>query len=79
MNLQYIADSAGKTTGIFIPIKDWNLLKNKYKELEEEETNLGDIPSWHKEIIKQRLDSYKKNPEQAIDFDRACDDIEKEL
>lgn len=37
MNLQYISDSRGKTTGVFIPIQEWEGLKSKYKGLEEEE------------------------------------------
>lgn len=37
MNLQYISDNKGKTTGVFIPIQEWEDLKSKYKELEEEE------------------------------------------
>lgn len=30
MNLQYVSDEKGNTTGVFIPIKEWNLLKKKY-------------------------------------------------
>lgn len=37
MNLQYISDNKGKTTGVFIPIQEWEDLKSKYKELEDEE------------------------------------------
>jgi len=37
MNLQYISDSRGKTTGVFIPIQEWEVLKFKFKGLEEEE------------------------------------------
>ena len=37
MNLQYISDSKGKTAGVFIPIKEWEGLKAKFKGLEEEE------------------------------------------
>ncbi|MBW8051661.1 MAG: hypothetical protein FVQ77_15255 [Cytophagales bacterium] len=37
MNLQYISDSNGKTTGIFIPIKDWEVLKKRLKGLKQEE------------------------------------------
>jgi hypothetical protein len=37
------------------------------------------IPEWHKNIVRQRLEDYKKNKEQAIDFDIAMDDIEKDL
>lgn len=37
MNLQYISDNKGKTTGVFIPIQEWEGLKEKFKGLEEEE------------------------------------------
>lgn len=76
MNLQYISDSSGQITGVFIPIKEWNELKNKYKSIEQEEV---DVPEWHKDIVRKRLDDYNKNPNQAMDFDSAMDDIEKEL
>jgi len=76
MNLQYISDSKGQTTGVFIPINEWNDLKSKFKEIEQEDM---DIPEWHKDLVRQRLDDYKKNPGSALDFDAAMDDIEKEL
>ena len=37
MNLQYISDNRGKTTGVFIPIQEWKGLKSKFKGLEEAE------------------------------------------
>lgn len=37
MNLQYISDNRGKTTGVFIPIQEWEGLKSKFKGLEEVE------------------------------------------
>jgi hypothetical protein len=37
MNLQYISDNRGKTTGVFIPIQEWEGLKEKFKGLEEVE------------------------------------------
>lgn len=43
MSLQYISDSTGKTTGVFIPITEWNELKTKYKGIEQEEIT---IPDW---------------------------------
>ncbi len=76
MNLQYISDSKGQTTGVFIPINEWNDLKSKYKGIEREDI---DIPEWHKDLVRQRLNDYKKNPDAAMDFDAAMDDIEKEL
>lgn len=36
MNLQYISDNRGKTTGVFIPIQEWELPKSKFKGLKEE-------------------------------------------
>lgn len=76
MNLQYISDSKGQTTGVFIPIKEWNELKNKYKGIEQEESK---VPEWHKSLVLKRLEDYNKNPRAAMDFDAAIDDIEKEL
>jgi hypothetical protein len=35
MNLQYISDYKGKTTGVFIPIQEWEALKIKFKGLQE--------------------------------------------
>jgi len=77
MNLQYISDSKGNTTGVYIPINEWNSLKSKYKGIEDD---AGDtVPGWHKEIVLKRLEGYNKDKTQALDFDTAIDDIEKEL
>ena len=76
MNLQYISDSTGKTTGVFIPISEWNELKAKYKGIDQEQI---DIPAWQIQEVRKRLDDYKDNPEQALDFNTAMDDIEKDL
>ncbi len=76
MNLQYISDSKGQITGVFIPINEWNDLKNKYKNIEQEEVS---VPDWHKELVLKRLEDYKQNPGSAMDFDTAMDDIEKDL
>ena len=37
MALQFIHDNKGNTTGVFIPIEEWQLLKTKYAELQKEE------------------------------------------
>lgn len=76
MNLQYISDSKGQTTGVFIPINEWNNLKNKYKDIEQEEVS---VPDWHKELVLKRLEEYKQKPCSAMDFDAAMDDVEKDL
>ena len=76
MNLQYISDNKGQTTGVFIPIKEWNELKNKYKGIEQEEV---DVPKWKKNVVRKRIDNYNKNPKQGMDFNSTMDNIEKEL
>ena len=76
MNLQYISDSKGQTTGVFIPIKEWNELKSEFTGIDIDEI---DIPYWHKETARKRLAEYENNPNDVLDFDIAMMDIEKEL
>ncbi len=76
MNLQYISDSKGQTTGVFIPINEWNELQRKFKDIEHEYI---DIPAWHKDLVRKRLDKYLNSPDTATDFDAAMDEIEREL
>ena len=76
MNLQYITDDKGETTGVYIPIQEWDSIKSKYQNIEQESF---EMPEWHKEIVRQRMVDYKNNPEQAVDFDTAMDEIEEGL
>lgn len=76
MNLQYISDNNGQTTGVYIPIEEWNELKSKYKGIEQEEIN---VPDWHIDIVRKRYKNYLQNPEETLNFDEALRDIEKEL
>jgi len=76
MSLQYISDSTGQTTGIFIPIDEWNEMKKKFRGIEKEEIM---IPSWQIDAVRERIIDYKKNPAQALDSDNALDDIENSL
>lgn len=77
MNLQYISDSKGNTTGVYIPINEWEALKKKYKDISNEFAD--DIPQWHKETVLRRLQQYNDNEKPALDFDKVMDEIEKEL
>ena len=76
MSLQFISDNNGQTTGVFIPIKEWNKLKNKYKELESEELT---IPVWHLEEIENRLNEVKNDKISVLDFNQSMYELEKEL
>lgn len=79
MSLQYIADSRGRTTGVFIPIRDWTKLIKKYKGLEKDEQEMAFVPEWQKKIVRERIAKYDNDPKSWLDFDQAMDDIEKEL
>ena len=40
-----------------------------------EPTEIIDIPDWHKDIINERLENYKKNPEEYRDWE----EVQKEI
>ena len=50
--------------------------ENKYQDIELEAM---DVPEWQKEQVRNRIEEHKKNPGQALDFETALDDIEKNL
>lgn len=56
MKLQIIQDHEGKTTGVYIPISEWNALKKQFKELESlelAEPNNDQILQELKEAVNQ--------------------------
>ena len=77
MKLQYLHDISGNTTGVFIPIKAWNKLKEKYHDIEMED-NMG-LHQWQKEIIDERLENIAHGDEKFQDFETAIAEIENEL
>lgn len=80
MTLQFIHDNRGNTTGVFIPIDEWQDLKTKYTDLQTEEAqNNTELTSWQKEIIDQRLDDYYQNPDDVVDFDTTIANIRKKI
>jgi hypothetical protein len=80
MTLQFIHDNKGNTTGVFIPIEEWQTLKGKYTELQEEEvTNLLELATWQKQILDERLTDYYQSPENVSDFSKTIEDIERTL
>lgn len=76
MKLQYISDSKGKTTGVYIPIEEWREFKKKYGDIEPEEI---EIPEWQKQEVLKRLKDYENNPEQAVPFEDALKEIENDF
>lgn len=55
MKLQVIEDSKGKATGVFIPIKEWKMLKKQYQGLEllESDSNKNLILKELKEAVTE--------------------------
>lgn len=80
MALQFIHDNKGNTTGVYIPIEDWQFLKSKYMELQQEELkNKENLAPWQQEVIKSRLNDYYNNPNNVEDFDNTLNDLDKDL
>ena len=80
MSLQFIQDNKGNTTGVYIPIEEWQSLKAKYNGLEQKEIeNNIELATWQKNILDERLNDYYLNPSDVIDFDKTIDDIEKSI
>lgn len=80
MALQFIHDNRGNTTGVFIPIEDWQDVKEKYTNLHKEESqNTTDLASWQKDILEERLEEYYKNPNDVVDFDSTIASIRKRI
>lgn len=75
MGVQFISDSKGNTTGVFIPVDEWNLLKEKYKGLEDD----IQVPHWHKAVVNERSEQYKTGKAGTTDMDKTLDDIDGKL
>ena len=74
MNLQYISDKSGHTTAVQlqIPIEEWDTLKKKYKEFEDEEkaTDSG-IPGWHIKLVETEIENIENGTSDLIDWQEA--------
>jgi hypothetical protein len=80
MTLQFIHDNKGNTTGVFIPIDEWQSLKTKYSELQKEEAEtVLELATWQKSIIDERLNDYYKNPKDVTNFNDTLNEIKKSL
>jgi hypothetical protein len=64
-NLQYISDSEGITTGVFIPIQEWNKLKEEYHLPKDN----FDLSPGQKEELDWRIDRHLKNPGDLLDWE----------
>ena len=75
MNLQYLHDISGNITGVLIPIKAWNKLKEKYHDIEDS----TELDQWQKDLIDERLAKIARGNEKFQDFETAIEEIENKL
>ena len=66
MLVQYLTNNIGENTGVYIPITDWNLIKNKLKEQNFELTEhiskdeiLFDLKEAFEEVKQHKLGKRK--------------------
>jgi hypothetical protein len=71
MNLQYISDNMGHTTAVQISIEDWEKMKRKYKELEEEEMNATSIPDWQIALVRKEKEKIANGTAGLLDWEEA--------
>ena len=76
MKPQIIQDHIRLPLGVFIPMKDWEVIKSQYPDIEEIS---NDIPEWQKEIINERLEIIAKNPERIKPIQGLFDALDKKV
>jgi hypothetical protein len=66
MQLQYISDHKGNTISVVIPIQDWEILKRKYKEIEDELDYAEPTKAEIKANIRKGLDELQQIDEGKL-------------
>ena len=76
---QYLQDNKGITTGVFIPIEDWQILIEKYGDLQINSTTETELSQWQKDLLDQRLEEYHQNPNNLVEFDAVISKIRSKI
>lgn len=76
MKLQVLQDNLGNQTGVYVPMEDWNLIKNNYPDIETLEQEL---PQWEKDIIDTRLETITKNPERLKPIESLFEELKRKI
>ncbi len=74
MKKQILQDDDGNPTGVFIPFKEWELIKASYPYIDEINE---DIPKWEKEIIDERLKKTCENSEKLLPIKTLLSELKK--
>ena len=75
MELNYVSDNAGNTVAVQIPIEEWNLLREKYPEVEDLSPA---IPQWQKDLIDERLQAIANNPQRLRPIEELFQELDSE-
>ena len=76
MKLQVLIDNLGNQTGVYVPMEDWNLIKNNYPDIETLEQEL---PQWEKDLIDERLEAIAKNPERLQPIENLFEELKRKI
>jgi hypothetical protein len=76
MKLQVLRDNFGNQTGVYVPMEDWNLIKNNYPDIENLEQ---DLPQWVKDLIDSRLEAIAKNPERLKPIESLFEELKRKI
>jgi hypothetical protein len=76
MRTQVIQDHNGLPTGVFIPIEDWEIIKNEYPNIESTEKELE---LWEMDLIDQRLAAIEKNPEKLQPIENLFKELRRKI
>lgn len=44
-----------------------------------QENQVIEIPTWPMDLVRERIEAYHRNSDNALDFDQSMDEIESEL
>lgn len=76
MKLQVLHDNFGNDTGVFVPMEDWNIIKREYPDIEFIDEY---VPMWEKDLIDDRLNSIRNNPERLKSGNEFMKELKKEI
>ncbi|MCP9753872.1 addiction module component CHP02574 family protein [Lacihabitans sp. CCS-44] len=74
MIIQEIKNESGEKTGVFIPIREWELIQSKFPDIE---TLDEDIQKWEKDFIDTRLQSI--SAERLKPIEQLFDELNKRI
>ncbi|MDB4927259.1 hypothetical protein [Mucilaginibacter sp.] len=74
MSVQYLSDEKGQITAVQLLIKEWEIIKSKYPDIDHLEAKL---PQWHKELIDAHLADLEKNSYLIRPIAELLDELDK--